>query len=106
MCIRGSIPNPTEAGVWWRDDDVWCIYSPAQQAQIHLAIQENRTSVDLGSIISDAHPEGANYVVDLQNMQQRNTSSGTGMARPVLLVDSTPLSSPSNGVASQVCFYT
>ena len=36
ICIQGSIPNPTQAGVWWRDDDVWRIYSPPQQAQIHL----------------------------------------------------------------------
>ncbi|CAM6118791.1 unnamed protein product [Calypogeia fissa] len=92
MCVLQPCANPTQVGVWWRDDTKWCLYSASHQALIRQGIKNNLQQIDLGTIVSNVHPNGARYVVNLQTMDQVAVSSG--QRRPVMVIDKTAAQTP------------
>eukprot|EP00252_Welwitschia_mirabilis_P013099 TRINITY_DN2895_c0_g2_i1.p1 TRINITY_DN2895_c0_g2~~TRINITY_DN2895_c0_g2_i1.p1 ORF type:complete len:329 (+),score=21.40 TRINITY_DN2895_c0_g2_i1:206-1192(+) len=76
--------GPTEPGVWWKADSKWVRYPPEIGAQI---VKEYRAGADcftLSAVESEKYPNGANYVIDFQNMKQRNVN--TGFTRDVKII--------------------
>ncbi|CAM6114303.1 unnamed protein product [Calypogeia fissa] len=85
MCILGNCEDPTEQGVWWRDDTKWRLYGADHQALIKSAIAEGLAEIDLGTIVSRVHPSGEKYILDLEVMEQESVTRG--QRRPVMVVD-------------------
>ncbi|CAM6084098.1 unnamed protein product [Calypogeia fissa] len=92
MCVLRPCAKPTQVGVWWRDDTKWCPYSASHQAIIRQGITDKLQQVDLGTIVSNVHPKGARYVVNLQTLDQVAVSSG--QKRPVMVIDKTSAQTP------------
>ncbi|OAE27709.1 hypothetical protein AXG93_4193s1090 [Marchantia polymorpha subsp. ruderalis] len=85
MCILQPCADPQEEGVWWRDDTSWKKYESALQSQIRNGVSSGLKAIDLGTIKSSVHPNGARYTVNLQKMEQVAVSSG--QIRPIKIID-------------------
>jgi hypothetical protein len=77
MCITHECVDPTQPGVWWREDDRWVQYP----ALLEQTILVNETAVpaiklQLGQLTSAKFPHGATYYINFATMQQTNASSG------------------------------
>lgn len=84
-CNLKAVADPVVSGVWWRDDKEWKLYEAKEAAAIRLAVAEGLPSIDLGYVVSPVHARGAHYVVDLQEMTQKNVH--TGHIRDVKIVN-------------------
>lgn len=88
MCITGQCADPTQPGVWWRDDASWRLYDVESMRAILLALLKGKGSVELGGVQSAARPPGdggASYNVDLKKMQQTNKATRHARAIKIIL---------------------
>ncbi|GLJ16729.1 hypothetical protein SUGI_0287730 [Cryptomeria japonica] len=76
--------DPTEKGVWWKDDGQWVRYPPEMAAKIERAKRNGDTNVMVGPLISSRYPSGTNYAIDLLTMKQKNLT--TGFSRDVKII--------------------
>ncbi|XP_024539172.1 uncharacterized protein LOC112349277 [Selaginella moellendorffii] len=92
MCITKECADPTEPGVWWREDDQWVQYPPDIALSIKLAKSKLDSSssnpadgkkqggeakdVEIGFHNSTKYPNGMPYKIDLERMHQVNVRSG------------------------------
>ncbi|GJP29365.1 hypothetical protein CLOM_g16483 [Closterium sp. NIES-68] len=85
MCITfRPCSEPDLPGIYWRDDDQWRPYDRATSRAILKAASLGLSNVSLGIFTSNVYPSGATYTLNLQSLQQRNSSSG--QQRPVLII--------------------
>ena len=99
MCITCACADPTQPGVWWREDDRWVRY-PAHLEQAILAAKfagQHAVVLPLGQITSAKFPHGATYTINLGTMQQSNASSG--YIRDVLIVPQDITATPNTSAA-------
>lgn len=81
MCITHACADPTQPGVWWREDDRWVRY-PRRIEQAILVAEAAGTEkqqaelLPLGQIVSAKYPHGPTYNINLRTMAQTNASSG------------------------------
>lgn len=62
MC---KIADPTEKGVWWKDETKWVLYSPEDARKILRAKKNGDSNITLGSVKSVKYPSGKLYAIDL-----------------------------------------
>lgn len=86
MC---KIADPTEKGVWWKDDTKWVLYSPEDARKILRAKKNGDSNITLGSVKSAKYPSGKLYVIDLVAMKQTNVN--TGFSRDIKIINSGPI---------------
>ena len=85
MCLTNlDCKDPTEPGVWWRDDAEWKLYNATHAAAIQGAIADGASRVELGRVVSSKYGCGVRYAVDLTRMIQINQA--TGYERNIKLV--------------------
>lgn len=99
MCITKECADPTEPGVWWREDDKWVRYNAQHSDAILASFRQLNNSthqvlVPLGAIASGIHPSGHSYTVVLPELVQRNDRSG--YTREVKIVDAS-VNKPASG---------
>lgn len=85
MC---KIADPTEKGVWWKDDTKWVLYSPEDARKILRAKKNGALNITLGSVKSAKYPSGKLYAIDLVAMKQTNVN--TGFSRDIKIINSCP----------------
>merc|ERR1711920_488870 len=101
MCITKECADPTQPGVWWREDDKWVRYNAKHSEAILSAYRQlnasanpqQTTIVPLGPIASSIHPSGHSYTVVLPQLKQKN--DGSGYSRDVKIVHA-PVSASKN----------
>lgn len=76
--------DPTEKGVWWKDDMQWVRYPTEIAAKIERAKKNGELSIMVGPFISSRYPSGTNYAIDLHTMKQKNLS--TGFSRDIKII--------------------
>lgn len=86
MC-RKIRKKPTLPGIYWSGNNRWHLYSGPLQDTILDALINNSAFASLGIIKSREHPLGAEYLVDVKNLQQINAESG--IRRSILLLPQT-----------------
>lgn len=86
MC---KIADPTEKGIWWKDDTKWVLYSPEDARKILRAKKNGDSNITLGSVKSAKYPSGKLYVIDLVAMKQTNVN--TGFSRDIKIINSGPI---------------
>jgi len=85
MC---RIADPTEKGVWWKDDTKWVLYSPEDARKILRAKKNGDSNITLGSVKSAKYPSGKLYAIDLVSMKQTNVN--TGFSRDIKIINPGP----------------
>lgn len=85
MC---KIADPTEKGVWWKDETKWVLYSPEDARKILRAKKNGDSNITLGSVKSVKYPSGKLYAIDLVAMKQTNVN--TGFSRDIKIINSCP----------------
>lgn len=85
MC---KIADPTEKGVWWKDETKWVLYSPEDARKILRAKKNGDSNITLGSVKSAKYPSGKLYAIDLVAMKQTNVN--TGFSRDIKIINSGP----------------
>lgn len=85
MC---KIADPTEKGVWWKDDTKWVPYSSEDARKIRKAKKNGEANIRLGSVKSAKYPSGKLYAIDLVAMKQTNVN--TGFSRDIKIITSGP----------------
>lgn len=86
MCNDADIADPTENGVWWKDDTKWVLYSPDYAKCILRAKENGDPNILLGSVKSSKYPSGKVYAIDLVAMKQTNVH--TGFSRDIKIINS------------------
>jgi len=85
MC---RIADPTEKGVWWKNDTNWELYSPENARKILRAKKNGDMNITLGSVKSAKYPSGKLYAIDLVAMKQTNLN--TGFSREIKIINPGP----------------
>ena len=85
MC---RIVDPTEKGVWWKDDTKWVLYSPEDARKILRAKKNGDSNITLGSVKSAKYPSGKLYAIDLVALKQTNVN--TGFSRDIKIINPGP----------------
>lgn len=86
MCNDADIADPTENGVWWKDDTKWVLYSPENARCILRAKEDGDPNIVLGSVKSSKYSSGKVYAIDLVAMKQTNVH--TGFSRDIKIINS------------------